>query len=41
MVTGNTYKVLEKQFKETIQKTVNIVTIQEVCNIDEYDRYER
>ena len=41
MVTGDSYNVIEKKFKETINKAVNIVTVEEVCNIDEYDRYGR
>ena len=40
-VTGTTCNDIASQFHASMNGTVNIVSIEEVCNIDEYEKYER
>ena len=40
-VTGTTYNNIASQFHASMNGTVNIVSIEEVCNIDEYEKYKR
>ena len=40
-VSNEVYRDLKKKFQESIEKSVRIVSIKEICNHDYYDRYER